>query len=64
MLKFGKSNGFEQLTTSKFSCDEDAGWKLAALAVKLVHAEGAYRACTGSLSVFMTFGVVSLGKIH
>lgn len=52
---FGEEHGVEKLTTRKWAGTEDDAWAMAALAVMLCDAQGAYRGPTGPAYVFMTF---------
>lgn len=60
--EYGQKHGIEKLTTRKWTGTEDDAWAMAALAVKLCDAQGAYRGPTGSAYVLMTFGEVELSK--
>lgn len=60
--EYGKKHGIERLTKAKWKGTEKDAWAMAALAVKLGGAQGAYRGPSGSTYVFITFGEVTLGK--
>ncbi|WP_149495909.1 DUF6882 domain-containing protein [Roseiconus lacunae] len=59
---YGEEHGIDKLTTRKWTGTEDDAWAMAALAVKLCGAEGAYRGPAGQSFVFMTFGEVRISK--
>jgi hypothetical protein len=60
--QYGEQHGLEQLTERKWEGNEAAAWQMAALAVKLCRAQGAYRGPAGKTLVFMTFGDVAIQK--
>lgn len=60
--QYGEQHGIENLTTRKWIGTEEDAWAMAALAVKLTGAQGAYRGPSGKSFVFMTFGEVKLSK--
>lgn len=59
---YGEQHGIEKLTTRKLNSSEEEAWKLAALAVRLCGAQGAYRGPAGPSYIFMTFGEVELSQ--
>jgi len=62
LKEYGEAHGIEKLTTGEWTGTEDDAWAMAALAVKLCDAQGAYRGPAGATHVFMTFGEVKLSK--
>jgi hypothetical protein len=62
LKEYGDKHGIEKLTTRKWTGTEDDAWAMAALAVKLCDAQGAYRGPAGPSYVFMTFGEVKISK--
>ena len=60
--KYGERHNIKRLTKSKWVGTEDEAWAMAALAVKLCGAQGAYRGPAGATYVFITFGEVKLSK--
>lgn len=62
LKEYGETHGIEQLTSRKWTGTEDDAWAMAALAVKLCDAQGAYRGPAGATYIFMTFGKVSISK--
>lgn len=61
MREFGEKNKIEQLTVRKWVGTQEDAWAMAAVAVKLCGAQGAYRGpASDTLFVFMTFGEVKL----
>jgi hypothetical protein len=61
--EYGEKHRIEQLTKAKWAGTQEDAWAMAALAVKLCGAQGAYRGSAGAaLYVFMTFGEVKLNK--
>ena len=60
--EYGEKHGVERLTRAKWKGTEKEAWAMAALAVKLCEAQGAYRGPSGSTYVFITFGEVTLSK--
>jgi hypothetical protein len=52
---YGQEHGIEKLTSRKWTGTEEDAWAMAALAVKLAGAEGAYRGPSGNSFVFITF---------
>lgn len=59
---YGKQHGIERLTTRKWTGTEHDAWAMAALAVKLCDAQGAYRGPAGPSYLFMTFGEVKISE--
>ena len=64
LKEYGEANGIEKLTTRKWTGTEDDAWAMAALAVKLCEAQGAYRGPAGPTYVFMTFGEVKVTRVQ
>ena len=62
LKQYGEQHGIERLTSPSWTGDEADGWAMAAFAVKLCEAQGAYRAPAGSTYVFVTFGEVRIVK--
>ena len=62
LREYGEQHGIEKLTTRKWTGTEDDAWAMAALAVRLCEAQGAYRGPAGTSYVFMTFGEVKISK--
>ncbi|MDZ4684292.1 MAG: hypothetical protein SH850_04330 [Planctomycetaceae bacterium] len=62
LKEYGERHGIEKLTTRKWTGTEEDAWDMAALAVKLCGAQGAYRGPAGPSYVFMTFGEVKISK--
>lgn len=62
LKEYGEKHGIEKLTTQKWTGTEDDAWAMAALAVKLCDAQGAYRGPAGPSYVFLTFGEVKISK--
>ncbi|MEM7316566.1 MAG: DUF6882 domain-containing protein [Planctomycetota bacterium] len=62
LKEYGEEHGIERLTDRKWTGTEDDAWEMAALAVKLCDAQGAYRGPAGSTLIFMTFGKVKMSK--
>ena len=61
--EYGEKHQIKPLTERKWIGSEEEAWAMAAVAVKLCGAQGAYRGPAGeTLFVFMTFGEVSLSK--
>jgi hypothetical protein len=60
--QYGEEHKIEQLTTRKWTGTEQDAWAMAALAVKLCGAQGAYRGPGENSYVFMTFGEVKVSK--
>jgi hypothetical protein len=52
---YGQEHAIEKLTSRKWTGTEEDAWAMAALAVKLAGAEGAYRGPSGNSFVFITF---------
>jgi hypothetical protein len=52
---FGVENGIEELTTERLRSDDltALGWMLAAIAVRILEAQGAYRAPTATGAVYL-----------
>jgi hypothetical protein len=50
---YGEKNRIARLVAPRWRGEEIDGWKLTALAVKLLGAEGAYRGPAGKLRIFM-----------
>ncbi|WP_165246434.1 DUF6882 domain-containing protein [Paludisphaera soli] len=60
---YGEERGLPLLTEPRLNLgDEARAWELAALAVKLNEAQGAYRCLLGSTAFFVSFGEVRLSK--
>ena len=59
---YGEKHGIEKLTERTWKGTEEDAWSMAALAVKLCNAQGAYRGPAGKSFVFMTFGQVKVTK--
>ena len=59
---YGEQHNIAELTTQKITCTETKAWELTALACRLNEAQGAYRGTSGTSTIFMTFGTVSLSK--
>lgn len=59
---YGERHDIDMLTARKWLGTEDDAWAMAALAVKLCGAQGAYRGPAGPSYVFMTFGEVAMSK--
>jgi hypothetical protein len=53
LKEYGGANKLKQLTEEKWEGEMNDGWKMTALAAKLLRAEGAYRGPAGKLYVFM-----------
>lgn len=47
-----------------FTSSEEEAWRFTAVALHLSGAAGAYRGPAGSTYVFMTFGDVTVRKVH
>lgn len=62
LKEYGEKNNIEKLTTRKWTGTQDEAWEMAALAVKLCNAQGAYRGPSGKTFVFMTFGDVKISN--
>jgi hypothetical protein len=62
LKEYGEKHRIEKLTMRKWTGTEDDAWAMAALAVKLCNAQGAYRGPAGPAYVFMTFGEVKISK--
>lgn len=62
LKQYGEQHGIDKLTTRKWTGTEEDAWAMAALAVKLCDAQGAYRGPAGPTYVFMTFGKVKISK--
>ena len=62
LKEYGEKHGIAKLTTRTWNGTEEDAWTMAALAVKLCDAQGAYRAPAGPSYVFITFGEVKLSK--
>lgn len=62
LKEYGETHGIDKLTSRKWTGTQDDAWAMAALAVKLCDAQGAYRGPAGSTYVFMTFGEVRISK--
>jgi hypothetical protein len=61
--EYGAKHRIKQLTERKWLGSEAEAWAMAAVAVKLCGAQGAYRGpASENLFVFMTFGEVQLSK--
>jgi hypothetical protein len=61
---YGDQHGIDKLTTRKWTGTEEDAWEMAALAVKLAGAEGAYRGPAGNAYVFITFRDVQVTKAN
>jgi hypothetical protein len=59
---YGEQHNIEKLTSSKWQGEESDAWAMAALAVKLCDAQGAYRGPAGDTLVFISFGKVEISK--
>lgn len=59
---YGEERGYARLTTAKWWGEEADAWHMAALAVKLRNAQGAYRGPAGLNYVFFTFGEIRLSR--
>ena len=66
--EFGRKEGLHLLTTAMLPDDESLGWKLAAIAARLLNATGAYRCPSGKGFVYVVFLAnrpeVDLQSIH
>lgn len=62
LKEYGEQHGIARLTERKWEGDESDGFRMAALAVKLCEAQGAYRGPAGTTYVFMTFGEVQMNQ--
>jgi len=54
LKEYGEKNKLKQLTKETWEGEMNDGWKMTALAVKLLKADCAYRGPAGKLYVFMT----------
>jgi hypothetical protein len=61
---FGEQYGLDQYTLRKVRCSQDDAWQFTAVALHLSEATGSYRGPSGSTFAFMTFGEVTIRKIH
>jgi len=59
---YGEKQGIEQLVTKKLKCTEEEAWGFTALACMLAQAQGGYRAPTGAVRLFVTFGQPKLSR--
>jgi hypothetical protein len=62
LRKYGQEHKIDLLTQRKWEGSEDDAWAMAAIAVKLAGAQGAYRGPAGDTLVFISFGKVTLSK--
>ncbi len=53
--EFGKSNGYEQLTSAFLDADEYTGWEMTAVAAHILNALGAYRFPTDSGHCYLIY---------
>lgn len=60
--EYGEKHRIERLTKSKWKGTEKDAWAMAALAVKLCEAQGAYLGPAGKTYVFISFGEITLSK--
>lgn len=60
---YGQRHNVARFTTRKLVCTEQQAWEFAAVAVRLGHANGGYRANSGGPWVYMTFGEITLKKL-
>lgn len=60
---YGEKEGLERLTTRKFPCTEYEAWEITAVACHLAGSPGVYRAPSGPLRAFLTFGEVSFQRV-
>ena len=61
---FGETYELSEFTQRKIQCLEDDAWRFAAVGLHLSRSAGCYRGPAGSTFVFMTFGEVSIRKVH
>jgi hypothetical protein len=61
---YGEQHGIDKLKTRKWTGTEEDAWVMAALAVKLTGAEGAYRGPAGNAYVFITFRNIQVTKAN
>lgn len=59
---FGAAHGIDRLTTRMIEVNEGEAWDLAALALHLAGAQGAYRGPAGTTLVFMTYGTITVTR--
>jgi hypothetical protein len=62
LKEYGQEHGIEKLTSRKWTGTEEDAWAMAALAVKLTGAEGAYRGPSGNSFVFIAFRDIQATK--
>ena len=60
LREYGRRWNLAPLTTASWPATEQDGWNMAALALHLFRAQGAYRAPGDGLMVFMTFANVKV----
>lgn len=60
LREYGETHGINELVTRMLETNEEACWEFTALACHLNEAQGAYRAPTGVVHVYITFGEPSL----
>lgn len=60
VLAFAREHDLPHLQQRQVTCDEDVAWLMAALAVHLTGAQGAYRGPAGQALVFMAFDDVQV----
>lgn len=60
---YGQQHNIEKLTLRKWSGTEEDAWAMAALAVKITGAQGAYRGPSKNSYVYFTFGEVKVSKL-
>ena len=60
--EYGRRHKITRFTTRKLVCTEQQAWEFTAVAVRLGHASGGYRANSGGPWVYMTYGEIRLKK--
>lgn len=60
--EWGEKNNVQKFTTRLVPTSEEEAWQFTAVAARIAHANGAYRARAGAVLVFVTFGEIQLSR--
>ncbi|MES2895277.1 MAG: hypothetical protein V4759_04540 [Pseudomonadota bacterium] len=61
---FGEKYGLSDLTERMIHCSQEEAWQFTAIGLHLSGGAGSYRGPAGSTFVFMTFGEITIQRVH